>query len=140
MYSINKTFKIRILHGSERAKYEQPPVQLGVEIHTRVFSSNGAEYNYGKNLSSGVIPASERICRYSSSKVIVLWCSFWFLIYSIRIFTSLQELVNDPYPSSYPMNEGKSLVFFIQKEDEALISLTKSAVAIEGCISERICK
>ena len=39
----------------------------------------------------------------------------------------------------HPVNEGKSLVFFIQKEEEALISLRKSAGAIEGCISVSIC-
>jgi hypothetical protein len=37
------------------------------------------------------------------------------------------------------VNEGKNSVFFIQKEEEALISLRKSAGAIEGCISVSIC-
>jgi hypothetical protein len=37
------------------------------------FSSEGVEYKYyGKNLSSGIIPASKSILLYSSSKVIFL--------------------------------------------------------------------
>jgi hypothetical protein len=47
--------------------------------------------------------------------------------------------VNETYPSSHPVNEGNRLVFFMQKEEEALISLVKSADAIEGCISVSIC-
>ena len=42
--------------------------------------------------------------------------------------------MNEPYPSSHPLNEGNSLVFLIQKEEDALISLTKSADEIEGGI------
>jgi hypothetical protein len=61
------------------------------------------------------------------------------LIYSVSIFRSLYEQVNEPYPSSHPVNEGNSLVLFIQKEEEALISRVKSAGAIVGCISVRIC-
>jgi hypothetical protein len=48
------------------------------------------------------------------------------------MFRSLYEHVNEPYPSSHPINEENSFVFLIQKEEDALISLTKSADAIEG--------
>jgi hypothetical protein len=36
------------------------------------------------------------------------------------------------------MNDGNNILFFIQSEDDALISLIKSAGAIDGCISVRI--
>jgi len=48
---------------------------------------------------------------------------------------SIYEQVNEPYPSAHPLNEGNRSLFFIHNEEDTLISLTKSASAIDGCTS-----
>ena len=45
---------------------------------------------------------------------------------------SIYEQVKEPYPSDHPLNAGKKPLFFIHNEDDAFISLIKSASAMDG--------
>ena len=116
-----------------------PRRNRGFGSHTTIISSERAEYiSYGKYISSGMIPYSRSSFLYSSSNDILLWCSCWFIIYSINLSISLIEQVKEPYPTAHPLKAGKKLLLFIHIEDDTLMSLTKSTGAIDGFISVRI--
>ena len=92
--------------------------------------------SFKKRSLEGFIPISCNHSSYSWRKDFTLWCSFWFLMYSMTEGRSKALYVKAAYPLAHPSNQGNQLrLLLIHLEVSCLRTFTNSLTAMVGCTS-----
>lgn len=78
--------------------------------------------------------------RYSSLKVFLLWCSFWFIMYTITLSNCEWLYENAPKPDCHWNFKGQNLFSLIKSLLDFLTSLTKFDKQQVGFIPIRKCR